>query len=101
MAGAQAHGVQTLHDGGGGQPGGVLLKDIPDCLGTCGLDDVVLVGVHGEAQRAGAAQGLALEQIPACHGGLFRPARRCNTQPELPSGLNDDASAPEMLLSAA
>ena len=92
MAGAQAHGVQTLHDGGGGQPGGVLLKDIPDCLGTCGLDDVVLVGVHGEAQRAGAAQGLALEgRFPHATAGFFGQLGAVVLGQGFHQALNDDA----------
>ena len=92
MAGAQAHGVQTLHDGGGGQPGGVLLEDIPDGLGTFGLNDIVLVGVHGEAQRAGAAQGLALEgRFPHATAGFFGQLGAVILSQSFHQALNDDA----------
>ena len=92
MAGAQAHGVQALHDGGRGQPGGVLLKDIPDCLGTCGLDDVVFVGVHGEAQRAGAAQGFAFKGgFPHTAAGFFGQLGAVILSQSFHQALNDDA----------
>ena len=92
MAGAQAHGVQALHDGGRGQPGGVLLKDIPDCLGTCGLDDVVFAGVHGEAQRAGAAQGFAFKGgFPHTAAGFFGQLGAVILSQSFHQALNDDA----------
>ena len=95
MAGAQAHGVQALHDGGRGQPGGVLLKDIPDCLGTCGLDDVVFVGVHGEAQRAGAAQGFAFKGgFPHTAAGFFGQLGAVILSQSFHQALDDDALSP-------